>query len=225
MADEDGVEVDLGLCLTGTKVVIPEKFVPVTETHSTLPDDYQQAASLTTHNNGVPSVEHFKPSDEVRVGESGLVIPKEVLHLREMVDLLADFNAQLRDLHRRSEQLQKKPLAQWRKAEKEEDAQIKKDAEEVVQCTEKLTTEMSELPDLLWEAFECWQQHEHIQEAIEACETKLQNLFDTTPGTLSKSLQALEKKEMDEFDRLAEQFDTSFQQLCAAVKKYNDVCG
>lgn len=33
------------------------------------------------------------------------------------MDLLADFNARLRDLHRRSEQLQKKPLAQWRKAE------------------------------------------------------------------------------------------------------------
>ncbi len=45
-------------------------------------EDYQEAAALTTHNNGVPSAEHFKPSDEVRVGESGLVLPKEVLNLK-----------------------------------------------------------------------------------------------------------------------------------------------
>ena len=114
--DDEGVDgSDLGLCLTGSKVLIPEEFVPVTEDHTTLPQDYHEAAALTTHNNGLPSAEAFKPGEEVRVGESGLVLPAELMRLKDMVDLLADFNARLRDLHRRSEQMHSKPFDKWRR--------------------------------------------------------------------------------------------------------------
>ena len=109
--------------------------------------------------------------------------------------------------------------------EKEEDKQLKADAEEVVRCINDLTKEMEEYPDLLWDALDKWTAHEALQDAIEACEQRNQKIFERGGGNpLTASLQDLERKGLDEYDSLAERFDESYQQLCAAVKKYNDVC-